>query len=79
MRPVPVVFLRLAFSLQLSVWPGSASDLLPPLHPSSMCRVSSGVYSSDNVHFLMEAAGYPQEAQVCFWMWKARRPSVRVS
>lgn len=27
-----------------------------------------------NVHFRVLAAGYPHEAQVCFWMWRDRRP-----
>lgn len=45
MRPVPVVFLRLAFS--------------------------------DQLYFLVLAAGYPQEAQVCFWMCRERRPQRR--
>ena len=29
------------------------------------------------VHFRVLAAGYPQDAQVCFWMWKERRPQRR--
>jgi hypothetical protein len=52
MRPVPVVFLRLAFSDQLSVscqpWCSSSSA-------SSGYRV--------NLHFRILAAGYPQAAQ----------------
>jgi len=31
----------------------------------------------EDVHFLTLAAGYPQDAQVCFWMWKERRPQRR--
>src|SRR5690606_8840657 len=29
---------------------------------------------SNNVHLRTLAEGYPQEAQVCFWMWRERRP-----
>jgi hypothetical protein len=32
---------------------------------------------SDQLYFLTLAAGYPQDAQVCFWMWKERRPQRR--
>jgi len=31
----------------------------------------------EDAHFLTLAAGYPQHAQVCFWMWKERRPQRR--
>jgi hypothetical protein len=57
-RPEPVVFLRLAFSLQLS-----ARHSQGPLQD----------WPSD-VHFRMLAAGYPQAEHVCFWMWRDRRP-----
>lgn len=30
--------------------------------------------SPENVHLRVLAAGYPQEEQVCFWMWRERRP-----
>jgi hypothetical protein len=65
MRPLPVVFLRLAFSPQLTV----------------MCYSLPGLYFLDwvgDVHLRVLAAGYPHEAQVCFWMWRERRP-VKIS
>jgi hypothetical protein len=58
-RPEPVVFLRLAFSLQLSARHGQRPTLQD--------------WASD-VHFRMLAAGYPQAEHVCFWMWRDRRP-----
>lgn len=33
----------------------------------------------ENVHFRILAAGYPHDAQVCFWIWSARRPVSRHS
>jgi len=33
----------------------------------------------DNVHLRTLAAGYPQDEQVLFWMWKERRPQRRQS
>jgi len=67
MRPVPMVFLRFAFSPQLSVMSQrkSMAYSLRRLHRAE-CR--------KNVHFRTLAAGYPHEAQVCFWMWSERRP-----
>lgn len=56
-RPVPVVFLRLAFSLQLS---GVRLDMVRVLHTN--CRYEQ------NSHFLVLAAGYPQLLQVFFCM-----------
>lgn len=70
MRPEPVVFLRLAFSPQLSV--GRCV--------SHLCAVKSGAprwfeshgsesncrAKGEDVHFLIPALGYPQLAQVCF-------------
>ena len=56
MRPVPTVFLRLAFSDQLSVV--SVSPPLLPLPHRDSNRDSFG-----NVHFRVLAAGYPQAAQ----------------
>lgn len=60
MRPVPVVFLRLAFSPQLTA--------TRQLHDSS--RTNPAVH----IHLRVLAAGYPHEEQVCFWMWRDRRP-----
>lgn len=36
-------------------------------------RIHCGRFG-DNVHFRVLAAGYPHDAQVCFWMWRDRRP-----
>jgi hypothetical protein len=72
MRPEPVVFLRLAFSPQLSE--------LNMLAKMPSCRVPfpSREYVrgelGENVHCRILAAGYPHEEQVCFWMWRDRRP-----
>jgi hypothetical protein len=30
--------------------------------------------AQENVHFRTLAAGYPHEEQVCFWIWRDRRP-----
>jgi hypothetical protein len=38
---------------------------------------SEGRESFGHVHFRVLAAGYPQEEQVCFWMWRERRPGLR--
>jgi hypothetical protein len=62
MRPVPVVFLRLAFSPQLTV-------IL-----SIDCK--SVIVVSIDVHLRVLAAGYPHEEHVCFWMWRERRPAL---
>lgn len=61
MRPVPVVFLRLAFSPQLTA--------TCQLH----CSSCTGLMV--NLHLRVLAAGYPHEEQVCFWMWRERRPA----
>lgn len=79
MRPVPVVFLRLAFSDQLSVLPRCqhpALVLLPCLLDlfHGWVAVRARVGASVHVHFLVLAAGKPQEAHVCFWMCRDRRP-----
>jgi len=39
------------------------------LFPYSLCP-SRGL----NIHWRILAAGYPHEEQVCFWMWRDRRP-----
>lgn len=28
----------------------------------------------EDIHLRVLAAGYPHEEQVCFWMWRERRP-----
>jgi len=69
MRPVPVVFLLFAFSDQLST-----------IHN---VRTKFGSYREQrtvgNIHLRTLAAGYPQDEQVLFWMWKERRPQRRQS
>lgn len=59
MRPVPTVFLRLAFSLH-------STDGCQYGFPALLCQRL--------VHFLILAAGKPQEEQVLFWMCHDRRP-----
>lgn len=59
-RPVPVVFLRFAFSPQLSVL---------MCQPISLSRKDVDMAQiGRRVHFLIFAAGYPHDEQVCFWM-----------
>lgn len=66
MRPVPVVFLLMAFSDQLSI-----------LRYGQVYWDEGGGHRVGDVHFLVFAAGYPQLEQVCFWTWKERRPQRR--
>lgn len=58
-RPDPVVFLRLAFSDQLSVDHVSSRSSL--YHASEQLA-----QSAFDVHFLIPADGYPQLEHVCF-------------
>lgn len=84
----PVVCCALHVSIQslyVCAWAG------PLRHPPSFVVDSSlegsassgwwvgwgGLGSFVHVHFRVLAAGYPQEAQVCFWMCMERRPSCR--
>jgi len=65
-----------------SVWPSLTTPLrscqLGPSFPSPIPgfpgRGFVRSYIDCNVHFRVLAAGYPQFAQVCFWMWRERRP-----
>lgn len=83
MRPLPVVFLRLAFSPQLSV--ESALVLVRELWSFSMfvwvrallpgdAMMAAVKWNRDHVHFLMLALGYPQLEQVFFCTCMERRP-----
>lgn len=85
MRPVPVVFLLLAFSAQLSVdvleydRVGGIVDRSRSYQVERSISVLLRSYRQrsqqrENVHFLMEAEGYPQLAQVFFWTWRERLP-----
>jgi len=82
MRPVPVVFLLLAFSPQLSV-----DVLVLVIKEMSRGRVGSVRFlvegrcatvvrgkDYENVHLLMLLLGYPQLEHVCFWTWRDRLP-----
>ncbi len=72
MRPVPVVFLRLAFSPQLSVY---LLAQVPTGTPFAFPRIVLEDVRY-HIHCLILAAGYPHDEQVCFWMWRDRRPEV---
>jgi len=77
MRPVPVVFLRLAFSDQLSDRIFHVSLCPPVQYTTSLNHAQNTIArsrSGGDVHFRTLAAGYPHEAQVLFWMWSERRP-----
>lgn len=85
MRPVPVVFLRLAFSDQLSVHPEkfhvSPLSLFPPFvipFVLSRCHLANpSGEGGKSVHLRVFAAGYPHDAQVLVWLWRERRPHRR--
>lgn len=57
MRPVPTVFLRLAFSDQLSV------SIVSQCSSSAVSPHADRVGVVADIHFLVLAAGYPQPAQ----------------
>ena len=73
-RPVPVVFRRLAFALHSSGDLTLVSNPFP--HNGLLQQVAA---PGDNVHDRILAAGHPQEEHVCFWTCSDRRPRVQIS
>jgi hypothetical protein len=68
MRPVPVTFLRFAFSDQLSV-----SIMSAPHVRIERAIEAQGIPIVDHVHLRILAAGYPHDEHVFFWLWRDRR------
>ena len=53
-----------------------ALGLLSPVDYITVNRCSreGGRRASQDIHLRVLAAGYPHEEQVCFWIWRERRP-----
>ena len=75
MRPVPVVFLRFAFSPQLSIKIKSVSKVVLDCYIASIVfQVVRLLEEIRSIHFLIVALGYAQLEQVFFWTCIERDP-----